>query len=398
MRPAQRKTVALLIGVTACFWASLYLYVPILTPYAEQVGASLTFVGLIVGSYGFSQLVLRIPTGILSDRIGRRRPFILFAFVASIGAGLGLAVAGGPWGVLAARTLSGVSATMWVVITVLFSSYFRSDEVGYSMSLIMFTTTASQLVTTWLGGLIADAWGWRAPFWGAVAIGLAGLVLASRVKETQAKAIGLSLRELVSVGRDPLLLWVSLLAAAYQFNTWVTAYGFTPNYAVTLGASRAELGWLSLATGLPTALGSLASGLRRMTGRVGEIPLLVAAFTLVGATSMAIPAVTSLTGLYVTQAVGGLGRGLLFPTLMAMSIRTVPDEKRATAMGFFQSIYAVGMFGGPAVSGAVAEAIGLSGAFYTGALVVFAGAALTALFLGRRLREAAAASGAIHGA
>ena len=75
----HRKATLRLIAAIACFWGALYLYVPILTPYAEEVGASMSMLGLIVSSYGFSELILRIPVGIWSDRIGRRKPFILAA-------------------------------------------------------------------------------------------------------------------------------------------------------------------------------------------------------------------------------------------------------------------------------------------------------------------------------
>ena len=55
---------------------------------------------------------------------------------------------------------------------------------------------------------------------------------------------------------------------------------------------------------------------------------------------------------------------------MGLAIKSVPSERRATAMGFFQSIYALGMFAGPAVAGLMADSFGLSGAFYTAAAVM----------------------------
>ena len=64
------------------------------------------------------------------------------------------------------------------------------------------------------------------------------------------RTVGLSLGELVAVGKERFLLTVSLLAALYQINTWVTVYGFTPNVAAQLGASKAQLGWLSLVSTL----------------------------------------------------------------------------------------------------------------------------------------------------
>jgi MFS family permease len=54
---------------------------------------------------------------------------------------------------------------------------------------------------------------------------------------------------------------------------------------------------------------------------------------------------------------------------MGMSIQTVSEEKRATAMGFFQAIYSLGMFGGPIIVGIIGDISGLAGGFLsTGAV------------------------------
>jgi MFS family permease len=44
---------------------------------------------------------------------------------------------------------------------------------------------------------------------------------------------------------------------------------------------------------------------------------------------------------------------------MGMSIRDVADAERNTAMGLHQSVYAIGMFAGPWLSGFLADAIGI---------------------------------------
>ncbi len=61
---------------TFLFWTSLYVYVPILAPYGRHLGGSMTVIGLIISSYGLMQLLFRIPLGVWSDRIGRRKPFL----------------------------------------------------------------------------------------------------------------------------------------------------------------------------------------------------------------------------------------------------------------------------------------------------------------------------------
>lgn len=374
----------LILISTAFFWSALYLYVPTLAPYAEHVGASIGLVGLIVSAYGFSQLVLRIPVGLWSDKLGKRKPFIVFAFVASALAALGLALAQGPIGVLAARALSGVSATMWVVITVLFASYYPADRAGQAMSLITFVTTLSQLASTLLGGLMAERWGWHAPFWAALVAASVGFVLTLPLREGTPTSIGLKGSDLLNVGRERGLLIVSSLAILYQFNSFVTIFGFVPNYAVQLGASKAQLGWLSLIAAVPTAIASLSAG-HSLARRFSERQLVTAGFVLTALSTFAIPLSKTVPVLYVTQAFGGVGRGLIFPVLMGLSIKTVSEEKRATAMGFFQSIYALGMFAGPALSGVLAGIVGLGGTFLITGILTSIGALAAAYAMSPRV-------------
>ena len=46
--------------------------VPILAPYVEYSGGTLSVAGIVLSAYGFAQILLRIPVGIASDRSGRR--------------------------------------------------------------------------------------------------------------------------------------------------------------------------------------------------------------------------------------------------------------------------------------------------------------------------------------
>jgi len=61
---------------------------------------------------------------------------------------------------------------------------------------------------------------------------------------------------------------------------------------------------------------------------------------------------------------------------MGLSIRTVPARDRATAMGIFQAIYAVGMFAGPATTGMLGDALGFFSVFYIAGAATALGVAL----------------------
>jgi len=69
----QKKNIKLFVFVTAFYWFSMYAYIPTFSPYLESLGASHKMIGLILGSYGFSQMLIRIPLGIYSDRINKNK-------------------------------------------------------------------------------------------------------------------------------------------------------------------------------------------------------------------------------------------------------------------------------------------------------------------------------------
>ena len=369
--PLSRKAL-LFYFCTLFYWGGVYIYMPILSPYAKKISGSLQAVGFVMGAYGLSQLILRVPLGLWSDRLRRRKPFILLGFIFDGIACLGLIFSESTLTLFLSVLSAGVASSMWVTFTVLFSSYFPLSQISQSMSLILFSMRLSQVLSNYSGGAIAEAWGWTAPFYVGLGISTAGLVLALWIRERRPeKSSGRSLKSLLKVGRNPRLLTISAFAMMMQFTVFAIIYGFTPIYAQQLGASKAELGLLLLCFLSSTTLTTLFSG--ALTRWARERYIVSAAFLLVGFSIFATPFVTHLEFLYVILAFNGTGVGFIFPPLMGLAIKPMPLDQQGTAMGFFQSIYAVGMFLGPVVSGWVGEHLGLYSAFIlNGALCLLA--------------------------
>ncbi|UUZ86806.1 MFS transporter [Paenibacillus sp. P26] len=84
---------------------------------------------------------------------------------------------------------------------------------------------------------------------------------------------------------------------------------------------------------------------------MGDKNVVVIGFVLSGVFTLVIPFTTHLWVLMLTQAIAGFGRGFASPVLMSLSIKHMDNDKRATAMGFYQAIYGLGMFMGPLVMG-----------------------------------------------
>ncbi|MCX7796446.1 MAG: MFS transporter [bacterium] len=361
---------------TFLFWFSLYVYTPILSPYAETLGSSLKMIGLIVGSYGFMQFLLRVPLGIWSDKIQKRKPFIILGFVFSIFSGFGLALSRSPLGLLVFRGLSGVSATTWVAFTTLFSGYFDPSKVISSLSLLNFFTQSGQLVATLIGGFIAQRVSWTSPFYLAGVVALLGLIPALLIKENVSqKSNSPSLMELIRVGSTPLLLISSILAILVQYFSFVTTYGFLPVYATNIGFSKSSLGILTFLSSIPAAIASLLNS-RNFFVRFSKRYLLFFGFIFAMISSLFVPFTKNFFSLSLLQCLGGISRGINYPVLMGLSILEVPIEKRATAMGFFQAIYGIGMFGGPFIGGIIGSFWGINSIFISTAILMFVSAVI----------------------
>ncbi|MGH2457705.1 MAG: MFS transporter [Chloroflexota bacterium] len=384
----QRRQIVVFATATLFYWAALYLYVPILPVYSQSMGASLVVVGLVVAAYGFSQLLLRIPIGLASDRWGRRKPFCVAGLlVASAGCVVLIAAPTPDWLVIG-RGIVGISAAAWVTITVMFSDWFPSEQVPGAMALLVFLSGMGQLVSTGIGGRIADVYGWKSPFFVALVMGIIGaaiLLLVPEERSTRASSPGWA--RMVEVGTAPRLLRVSAIGAMLQFFFWATTYAFVPIYANELGASRTTLGLLTSGALIPYTIAAYA--VSRWIGRWGALRCAMIGLILCAVSAGVVPAIHDVLLLGLSQALGGLGRGFTMPVLLGLSIQSVAPAEKATAMGVFQAVYAIGMFLGPATAGVIAETLGLTDAFLISAVMCVAGLGLLAVERGRSVRRSA---------
>ena len=374
----------------------MYTYPSFLSGYVQNtLGAGSVLVGMIVGSYGFVQMLLRIPLGICSDRVKKRRIFVQAGFLASVlsGAGLSLvalaAAKGGvsPLPVLFLRGLSGGGAAAWVAFSVLAADQAPPERTGEAMSRISFFQNMATVVAMPLGSWIMTRFGAVWAFVLAVAAGLLGLALISGVEDQPPRGEAMTLREICTLARSRKLIIGTLLATLFQLVTWATVQGFTQNWALkyVAGFDAGNLGILAVSYMLPNALVCRISGgyLARRLGNRGVVCL---GFGGVAAACCLYPAARTVPALLGVQALFGLGMGMILPVCMALAVEDVPASGKGAAMGFYQAVYGAGMFLGPVLAGAVIEAFSGPGAFrgyqanfYFSALLAAAGLLLAAV-------------------
>ena len=361
------------------YWGALYVYSPILSVYAASLGASFTTVGVVLGAYGFVQMLLRIPVGIWSDRLGRRLPLLYAGHFFNLLGCLGLAYAPNAAWLVLARGVFGISAATWVGFTVLYASYFPPNEAPKAMGVVSAVNGISLTIFIGLGGQIAEIWGMASTFYVGAVLAVLGIVTTIPVTEHRVPRKSATVRQIRSVMAHPIVITTALISALNQYVIWATTFGFIPLYADGLGATKSALGIIGVIALLPYTLASLVN--HRVAGRLGENRALFIGIFVMAAMAIVVPLINSLPLLAITQGISGIGRGMTYPLLMGLSIRQIPEQDRATAMGVFQATYAIGMFLGPMTCGALADVFGLSGAFVVAGAICSVAAFIALIFL-----------------
>jgi predicted MFS family arabinose efflux permease len=373
--PSCRYSIILFLIANFLFWASLYLYVPIFPVYIQSLGASLSMVGVVVAAYAIPQVLLRIPIGIWSDNMGRRKPLVAAGIIVTALGALWLGLAANTLQLFLARLTTGIGAATWVVFTIYFTAYYRPESSGRAIGLINFVQGGALVVATAGGGALAQALGSRQTFFIAAVLGVAGLAALAFTRERSLETRdSFTWRGFSSVATRPLLLTISVMGILFQFTVFAGVFGFVPVYAAKIGGSSTDLGLITMLTLGSSMIGNLTAVW--VWNRLGHRAAILGGAMLIGAGTLVVPFIQEIPALMAVQVAYGLGRGVLTTSLMALSIRDVSPGHRATAMGVYQAIYAVGMLSGPLVSGFLGDKLGLASIFFLAAALSLLIAAL----------------------
>jgi len=378
LRSSRAVAVALVTFATFTDIVAYSIAIPVLPALSRQLGASPTIIGLLFGSFGVTLLIVSVPMGAVSDRIGRRGPMVA-GLLALAAASLLFAYAETlPW-LFAARLVQGAAdAVTWVVGFALIADLYDSSERGRITGIVMMGTSFAVMFGPTLGGWFYEIGGIRLPFVAVAVMAMIDLALFLwlRFPPHQAPA------EAVPVGmvlRVPTIAACALAVVAISA-TISMLEPVLSLYLNTLGVNPARVGMLYGAAAVITTLlhpicGRLADrfGARRMT-MVGLI-----------ATACTIPVLGqawsfgSALGFFLFAAAAGAF--VITPSLAYMGEATSDAGVRSfgVAYGLYNLAWGVGLLGGPALGGFLFERMG-----FARLLVAWAPAvALVTIVLGR---------------
>jgi len=344
--------------------------IPSLSLYASSVGASHSFIGLIVSVYAAAQLLTQVPVGRLSDRIGRKFLVAAGFFGMTVAAAL-FNFATQPSHFFFLQGLAGIATGfLWPPLMALLTDDVSPSQRGKLMGTFNTIFFIGIGVGPLLGGYIASAYGYMASFnvWAAIAA-FGGFFCLVWFQETPRTAKAPAIKSAHSPTATSGLLkpgfWPTFIAgcAIRARGGFCTSFNnaLLPLYAVGLfGASTKMIGSLMFIHGLMLAFFNLPGGM--ISDRFGRrIPAFWGSLlATAGVLWYSFP--SGFSTLLVAVGLAGAGSAFATPAVAALTADVCNPERRGEAFGYFLTSFYVGMVFGALIFGFVSDLVGLPGA------------------------------------
>jgi len=341
--------------IAAFYWMTIYSYVPNLPEYARSMGADAVMLGLIGGAYGIAPIILRMPIGMIADKLGKSKGILLIGMgVLALSCGV-LILAQNTGMIFVGRLIAGAAAAWWVVLNTTYADYHSNELQVKAQGVLGATSSVGRLAATAIGGIIAQFLGVHAIFIFAFVIAMLCVILTAQLKEVPKPPQEKFFRELLPLLRNRDMIIIAAVMLLAQFLCFSAPILFTAVIAQDMGASSFELGMLTMAFFAASAVSSLFVG-SRFYKKIGGINALVLAFFINAASLVPLFYHLNLAAVFVMQALFGIGYGIVLAATSGLVIRSVMPHQRGGAVGIFQSLYAIGVLVGPVVAGNITKA------------------------------------------
>ncbi len=351
---------------------------PILPEIAEALAISDAVLGTLVTVYSLMLGVFAIVSGPISDRVGRRR--ILLAGCGTMTVALALhGLVDSYWSFLAVRAFAGTAGGMLSGAAVSYiGDYFPYERRGWATGWVMSGAAFGQIVGIPLGIVLAERWGFRAPFYVfAATMAVTVLLLYFRVPQPDVQrargrlTIQGAAADYVAMLRRPEVAWASVAYFVMFFGVAVYVIYLPTWLERDLGATGDQIALMFFLGGLANVLTGPQAG--KLSDRIGRKGIIFLACIGLAALMVAtVPLITSVTRAYI----------LFFLTMVLVAMRVSPfsalltalvrDERRGSLMSLTVALGQLGFAVGAAVAGPLFAQVGFGANGVVGAVFVLA--------------------------
>lgn len=342
---------------------------PLLPIYAENLGASGLWIGMIFSGFAAARAIFMPIVGRLSDESGRKK-FIVTGLLAYAVLSLGYVAAESVYSLTAVRFLHGLASAMVVPIAMAYiGDLSKRGEEGAYMAKFQVSFFLGMGSGPLLGGVLNDAFGFSSAFYAMAGLSaLSFLVVVAFLPETEKRSVRgkkekISLRSVFSQPAVTTVLAFTALNAIVRGSLLV----FMPLFAPEISVVPSQVGLILTVSIFLMAIFQIPLG--RMADR-GNAVLMILAGSIVSAASLAlIPLSGSFWDLFLVACVNGLGSAVMMPPLMALTVKLGKKIGMGTSMGAYNTAMSFGIITAPLLGGLVMDHFSINAVFIMGGAI-----------------------------
>ncbi|UVT17143.1 MAG: MFS transporter [Nitrospira sp.] len=356
MTTARSFTLLCTVGVF-CFISYNMVRMPVLALFAESLGAGPERIGLIVSVSTLTGVLLKLPSGALSDIYGRRLllqigviafgvPPFIYPFVSDLNV------------LTALRMFHGLATAIFAPSALATVADLYRERRGAALGTYTACTQSGALLGPFIGGYFVYQAGFSSAFVTAGIFGcIAGIIFYSlhltppppRLRE---KGLAPVLVEMwkgfaVVVRNKKVLVTSSTDAAKMIANGALMA--FLPLYGISVGLNPGEVGTLFTVQAFTSFFSKPIMG--RISDRVGRQPLIVLGLLICAGTFVLIPQVSMFPLMLVLSAGFGFGEAVVSSSSSALVADSSEFKTLGAGMGMQGTIMDIGHASGPLLAG-----------------------------------------------
>jgi len=387
-RPARLFLMAIIVdGVIYSAWSLFFNF------YILSRGFDKEFLGIVNALPSVSALLLSIPLGMLSDRIGRRKAMLIGLLVNTIAMGLQVTFTG-PSILMVMVFIGGVGQNLYYIsqspfIMSVSDNKTRTILFSLTFGLVTLSGAVGSLFAGYLPGFFGNvlqvqadsATAYQAVLLCAVALGSVSMLFIFLIREPAASHVAAQEKRqsVVAVLRKPVLLKLAVPQLLTGFGAAILIPYINVFFSERFQFSDQSLGLLfslsALLTGIGTVIGPRLALLLR--SKVGTV-------VLTQSVSLVFLVLMGFTGVPWLAAVGYLVRGTAMnmghPLLNTFSMEQFEAGEQGTANSVFNLAWTSGWAIGPYISGIVQQRYGFQPLFITTTILYALAISLTWLF------------------
>lgn len=362
-----------------CFISYNMVRMPALSLFAESLGASPERIGLIVSVSTLTGVLLKLPSGALSDIYGRKfllrigvvafgLPPFLYPFITNVDA------------LTALRFVHGFATAIFAPSALATVAELYRERRGAALGTYTACTQSGSLLGPFLGGYFVHAAGFSTAFIAAGIFGCIGMVLFYSLhldvsvpqRREQGTAVVLSemWKGFAAVAKNTKVLITSVTDAAKMIANGALM-AFLPLYGVSVGLNPGEVGFLFTVQAFTSFFSKPIMG--RVSDRFGRQPLIVIGLIICAGTFVCMPQVSMFPVLLLLSAGFGFGEAVVSSSSSALVADSSEFKTLGAGMGMQGTIMDIGHASGPLLAGLL-----IANLSYPTAFAIISGMQLTA--------------------